>query len=116
MFDIQRLTLFVLSAFFACARPLCATEIDPARLPPPAQTQIDFARDIQPIFEASCLRCHGSERPKSRFRLDSRDAALKGGENGVDIFPGDSAKSPLIHFVAGLVEDMEMPPPGKGDP
>lgn len=116
MFDIQRLTLFVLSAFFACARPLCASEIDPARLPPPAQTQIDFARDIQPIFEASCLRCHGPERPKSRFRLDSREAALKGGENGVDIFPGDSAKSPLIHYVAGLVEDMEMPPAGKGEP
>lgn len=41
---------------------------------------------------------------------------MKGGENGVDIFPGDSARSPLIHYVARVVPDMEMPPPGKGDP
>ena len=32
------------------------------------------------------------------------------------ILPGESAKSPLIHYVARLVEDMEMPPKGKGDP
>jgi len=90
--------------------------VDVSKLPPPAPTQIDFVRDIQPIFENSCLRCHGPEKPKSRFRLDNRESALKGGENGVDIFPGDSAKSPLIHYVADLVEDMQMPPPGKGDP
>ena len=33
----------------------------------------------------------------------------------MDIVPGQSAKSPLIHYVARLVEDMEMPPPGKGE-
>src|SRR5207302_234797 len=71
---------------------------------------------IQPILEKSCWRCHGPERPKSHFRLDNRESALKGGENGLDIIPGNSAKSPLIHFVARLVPDMEMPPPGKGPP
>src|SRR6185369_12348857 len=43
-----------------------------------------------------------------------RARALQGGERGVDILPGDSAKSPLIHYVSRLVEDMEMPPDGKG--
>ncbi|MEW6306366.1 MAG: c-type cytochrome domain-containing protein [Verrucomicrobiota bacterium] len=92
-----------------------AQEVDVSKLPAAAGAQVDFARDIQPIFEVSCLRCHGPEKPKSRFRLDNRESALKGGENGMAIVPGDSAKSPLIHFVAGLVEDMEMPPKGKGD-
>ena len=55
-------------------------------------------------------------KAKSSFRLISRAAALKGGDNGVDILPGNSAKSPLIHFTAGLVEDMQMPPSGKGEP
>jgi hypothetical protein len=90
--------------------------IDETKLPPPATNQIDFARDIQPIFDASCLRCHGPLKPKSGFRLDNRPAALKGGDNEVDIVPGNSAKSPLIHFAAGLVEDMQMPPEGKGEP
>lgn len=87
-------------------------------LPPPATNQVDFARDIKPIFERSCIRCHGPEKPRSRFRLDNREVALKGGENGIAIIPSDSAKSPLIHYVAHLpeVEDLWMPPTGKGDP
>ena len=92
------------------------SKLDLSQLPPSATNQIDFARDIKPILDASCIRCHGPVKPKSSFRLDSRAAALKGGENGVDIVPGNSAKSPLIHFTADLVEDMEMPPSGKGEP
>src|SRR6185369_9536351 len=93
-----------------------AAEIDESKLPPPATNRIDFARDIKPIFESSCFRCHGVERPKSKYSLATRESALKGGENGVDILPGQSAKSPLIHYVSGLAEDIEMPPKGKGDP
>jgi mono/diheme cytochrome c family protein len=100
---------------FPCS--LCAAApVDVSKLPPAATNRIDFARDIKPIFDASCLRCHGPVKPKSGFRLDSREAALKGGDNGVDIVPGDSAKSPLVHFTAQLVADMEMPPPDKGKP
>jgi hypothetical protein len=95
---------------------LAAGTLEPAQLPTPAQGQIDFARDIKPILDTSCLRCHGPEKPKSDFRLDNRAAALKGGDRGADILPGDSAYSPLIHYVAGVVEDMEMPPPEKGEP
>jgi hypothetical protein len=91
---------------------------DVAKLPPPATNHIEFLRDIQPIFERTCLRCHGPERPKSKFRLDNRQAALAGGENepGRDIVPGDSANSQLIHYVAGFDPELRMPPPGKGDP
>ncbi|HVV02357.1 MAG TPA: c-type cytochrome domain-containing protein, partial [Verrucomicrobiae bacterium] len=92
-----------------------AQKVDVAKLPPPAKGTVDFEKDIKPIFEASCFRCHGPERPKSHFRLDNRISALQGGDNGVDIFPGNSAKSPLVHYVAGLVEDMQMPPDGKGN-
>jgi len=101
-----------------CAWPAFAfaAEVDVSRLPPPATNTISFDREVRPIFEQSCIRCHGPEKPKSRFRLDNRESALKGGEQGVAIKPGNSAESPLIHYVAGLVEDMEMPPTGKGDP
>lgn len=86
------------------------------QLPPPATKPIDFDRDIRPILDNTCVRCHGPERPKSHFRIDSREAALKGGENGIDILEGNSARSPLAYYIAGLVKDMEMPPPGKGHP
>ena len=87
-----------------------------AKLPPPTSDPIDFNRHILPIFENSCLRCHGPERPKSQFRLDAQEHALKGGSSGVDIVPGASGRSPLIYYVARLVEDMEMPPEGRGEP
>ena len=104
-----------LISLFFCRLPLFGAGIDATKLPPPATNFIDFARDIRPIFENSCLRCHGPEKPKSRFRLDNREDALKGGEKGLDIIVGDSGKSPLIHYIAYLVEDTEMPPVGKGD-
>ncbi len=94
---------------------LFAADTNLAKLPPATTNLIDFTRDIRPILENSCLRCHGPEKPRSRFRLDNHDDALKGGDKGADIVPGDSAKSPLIRYVAYLEEDMEMPPVGKGD-
>ena len=90
--------------------------VDESQLPPPATVKVDFQREVQPLLEAKCWRCHGPDRPKSHFRLDSRESALKGGDNGIDIIPGNSEKSPLVHYVARLVPDMEMPPPGKGEP
>ncbi|HEX4644997.1 MAG TPA: c-type cytochrome domain-containing protein, partial [Verrucomicrobiae bacterium] len=108
------LSLFSLSLL--CLPLSAAEEFDPSKLPPAATNKIDFTRDIRPILETSCLRCHGPEKHKSNFRLDSRPAALKGGDKGVDILPANSAKSHLIYYTAQLVEDMEMPPLGKGDP
>ena len=101
----------------ACAafHTVGAAATDPASLPPPASGVIDFRRDIQPILEQSCLQCHGPEKPKSGYRLDHREDALKEANYDRPILPGDSTNSPLIHYVAHLVEDMEMPPPGKAD-
>ncbi|MEC8973762.1 MAG: c-type cytochrome domain-containing protein, partial [Verrucomicrobiota bacterium] len=84
-----------------------------SELPRPAERKVDFATDIRPLFERSCLKCHGDKRPKSDFRLTSRESALAGGKIGVAILPGDSANSPLVHYIAGLIEDSEMPPEGK---
>jgi hypothetical protein len=91
-------------------------EIDLALLPSPAPGEIEFDRDVRPILEISCVRCHGPELARSRFRLDDREAALRGGGIGVAIVPGSSEESPLIHYVSRLVEGLEMPPEGQGDP
>ncbi|MCC6234776.1 MAG: hypothetical protein IT580_19190, partial [Verrucomicrobiales bacterium] len=75
-----------------------------------------FSTDIQPLLERACLKCHGAERPKAGYRLDSPALAVSSGDNAPSIIAGDSARSRLIHFVARQVEDMEMPPLGKGEP
>ncbi|WP_162130519.1 PSD1 and planctomycete cytochrome C domain-containing protein [Schlesneria paludicola] len=81
-------------------------------LPPVATQEIDFVRDIQPIFQRACARCHGEEKQKGDYRLDVRQTALHGGESyAPNIVAKDSANSPLIQFVAGT-GDLKMPPEG----
>src|SRR5258708_22491422 len=80
-----------------------------------SRAEIDFVRQVQPIFEKNCFKCHGPEKQKGGLRLDVKAAALKGGdEHAPAIKPGNSAESSLIRFVAGLDPDLKMPP--KGDP
>jgi hypothetical protein len=84
--------------------------------PPPAAAPVDFAREVKPLLERSCLACHGAGQPKSGFQVSSREALLRGGESGAAaIVPGESAASPLVRFAGGLVKDMEMPPLAKRD-
>ena len=91
-----------------------APKIDLTKLPPPAAGPVDFIRDVQPILQQNCYRCHGPEKQKSGLRLDHRSGALHGGDGGPAIVPGKSAESRMIQYVAGLVEDMVMPPPKSG--
>ena len=98
--------------FFICfrlARARLAAEIDVKKLPA-AASSYDFDRDIRPLLEQACVGCHGETKQKGKFRLDTRDGLLKGGEDGKAIVEGKSAESSLIHYTARLVEDMEMPP------
>lgn len=88
--------------------------IDISKLPSPADRQIEFQKDVLPLFEAHCFQCHSDHRPKGGFNLRHRHTALKGGEQSA-ILVGESEKSPLIHYVAHLEEDMEMPPIEKGE-
>ena len=108
--------LHVSCLILALGSSLSAAGLDSTNLPPPARQPIVFDRDIRPILETSCLRCHGPPKPKSHFRLDNRDSALRGGDNNTnDIVPGDSLGSLLVHYVARQVPDMEMPPIGRGE-
>ena len=88
-------------------------KVSPRNLPAAADRPVDFARDIRPIFEASCWSCHGPEKQKGGFRLDRKADALAGGDNFAPaIRPGRSADSPLIHAVAALDDDFVMPEKG----
>ncbi len=93
---------------------VAAATVDTSQLPPAATRRVDFVRDIHPILAHACYSCHGADKQKGELRLDSKTAALKGGESGRAIVPGKSADSPLIHNVAGLNPDQVMPPRTSG--
>ena len=109
---------FILSlGMLVTAVAVQAADVDVSKLPS-ASTKKDltYAKDIKPLFEKSCFKCHGAEKQKGKLRLDTVGAALKGGEDGPDIVAGNSAKSKLVHAIARLNEDEAMPPADKGKP
>ncbi len=72
----------------------------------------DFVREIRPLLEKRCLECHGAAKQKGGLRLDARLDALRGGDNGPALKPGDPAGSPLLTRVNSRDPDEQMPPKG----
>jgi len=66
-----------------------------------AAEPVSFSQQIRPILEASCWKCHGAAMQLSRFDLRTRETALKGGERGPAIVPGNAAESRLFRLVSG---------------
>ena len=84
-----------------------------AQLPPAAQVPVDFARDIRPIFEASCVQCHARGKNKGSFSLETRQDFVEGGETGVPALAGKSAESLVVAMISGLDPESVMPKKGK---
>jgi mono/diheme cytochrome c family protein len=76
---------------------------------------VDYLRDVKPIFARRCTACHGGLKQKSGLRLDTAARALRGGDGGPVIEPGKSGESPLIDAITGA-EGLRMPPEAEGEP
>lgn len=94
-----------------------AEDVDVSKLPPAAaKTGLTYDKDIKALFENSCVKCHSGDRPKSKYSMESLPAIIKGGSSDeAAIIAGKSDKSPLVWYIADLVEEMEMPPLDKRD-
>jgi len=71
---------------------------------------VTYARDVRPLFEASCLECHGERRQRAGLRLDTLDGVLAGSDEGPVVIPGNSKESILARAVARVDERTAMPP------
>ena len=75
---------------------------------------VDFRKEVWPIFENKCLKCHGPEKQKGGFRVDRLGYLLKGGDSGEPaIISNDAIKSHLVNLITSNDEDKIMPPKGK---
>jgi len=72
---------------------------------------VDFARDVRPILQTHCWRCHGEQEQESGLRLDSATSLAEGGNSGPAVIPGKAADSALIQAVTGAKGVSRMPPP-----
>lgn len=75
-----------------------------------AQTpaQVDFAKDVLPIFRQNCVGCHGPTQQTGGMRLDRKSMVI----NRRGVVPGSLQNSFLFHRISGNAYGMQMPPTG----
>ena len=73
-----------------------------AQAPPAAPpSQVNFAKDILPVMEASCLSCHSADTQLGGLDLRTRESTIRGGEHGAALVPGNADQSKLFRMIAG---------------
>jgi hypothetical protein len=83
----------------------------PFRTAAAQSNQVDFAREVRPILERACWKCHGPEKQKGGLRFDLRTAATIAGDSGRrTITPGKADDSELIRRVEAENAEERMPP------
>ena len=105
---MRKLCLLALFAWAASVPPALAQ----VPLPPAATRSVDYDADVRPLLAQNCYSCHGPEAQQSGLRLDLRQNALRGGDYGPVITPGNSADSKLIKRLVHGDGGMQMPPTG----
>jgi len=70
-----------------------------------------FEKEVLPILEANCTRCHGESKARGDLRLDTREGVLKGGKKGADISLDKPETSRLLAAIRH--KGLKMPPDGK---
>jgi WD40 repeat protein len=91
------------AAQFVLAAPIAIAEVK-------RDGDVDFEKEILPIFRRNCLACHSATEAQSDLVLESPQTILKGGSEGPAVVAGKSAESRLL-MLASRQKEPHMPPP-----
>jgi uncharacterized protein DUF1553/uncharacterized protein DUF1549/concanavalin A-like lectin/glucanase superfamily protein/cytochrome c len=74
--------------------------------------EVEFNRDIRPIFSDKCYTCHGPgvANRQTKLRFDTESAAKQDLGGHYAIVPGDPEKSVIIRRITAANPAMRMPP------
>ena len=70
----------------------------------PAAQEVSFSRDVLPMLESHCVRCHhpgGKGYQASGLDLRSYAGLMKGTKHGTIVVPGDPLTSNLMVLIEG---------------
>jgi hypothetical protein len=78
-----------------------------------SQEQLRLSAEARGVLAHHCTKCHGEQKQKGDLRLDTKERAMKGGENGAVLVAGHPGESVLIQRIT-LSKDHDdvMPPEG----
>ncbi|MCC7352245.1 MAG: hypothetical protein IT330_00705 [Anaerolineae bacterium] len=79
----------------------------PANTPTPtgSAATVSFAKDVLPLLERRCVKCHGGEKTEEGLVLKTYADVMKGSNNGPVINPGNVTDS----FLNSQIVKGEMP-------
>ncbi len=75
-----------------------------------AAEPVRFARDIAPILEQRCIRCHSHGKPKGGLSFSSKAEFLRGGDSGPVLVRDQRGQSLLLEMISG--SEPQMPAEG----
>jgi mono/diheme cytochrome c family protein len=76
----------------------------------PATQPVNFSREIAPILVRQCQSCHGPEKAKGKYRLDTLDLLKTAGSSKeAPVVPGKPDQSEIYRRIASDDEDERMP-------
>ena len=85
------------------------TAVDAAQTVPP-----DFIRDVQPILELHCLRCHEDGKSRGGLKMDTRENFFHGGSDEDSVIPGQPDASGVIRrILLRPIDEGHMPDKGR---
>lgn len=76
--------------------------------------ELQLSVEARGVLAHSCTKCHGQQKQKGGLRLDTKEAALKGGDDGAVLAPGKPAESELLRRVALAKGHEDAMPPKDG--
>ena len=71
-----------------------------APAPTTQATSVSFAKDVLPILEGRCVKCHGGGRTEAGLSLKSYADVIKGAADGPVVTPGQAANSLLVEVIS----------------
>ncbi len=70
--------------------------------PASSSALVSFKDDVQPIFNARCVTCHGDVGPEDGLSLTSYENVMAGSNTGPVVIPGQPENSELVKRIKGI--------------
>lgn len=89
------ITIFLVSAYVI----LQSSQIPMAQLEAIPQADISYSKDVYPILESRCGKCHMGSFTSENLNMETYDSLMVGSQNGVVIVAGNAKESLLARKI-----------------
>ena len=89
------ITIFLVSAYVI----LQSSQIPMAQLEAIPQADISYSKDIYPILESRCGKCHMGSFTSENLNMETYDSLMAGSQNGAVIVAGNAKESLLARKI-----------------